>query len=427
MADTVAHEQEILSIIINDPSMMDDVFSEIRPEDFTHPAHVKLADYCLLLGDKLGAVSLGVAIDDNEAAHLCGGPGYVKSLAEMYISTGLDQLIEIVRKKALKKKLSEFGKGLEGVDPDNIDKVEAEFFRIIEGGVSGKYDTLADGLPEFVTSLELKMNGKKSEVQAGFAELDRVLGELHSGNLIIIGGRPGQGKTSLALNILYNVSIFKGLPVGFFSLEMSKDELTGKLISRHTNIPAKMIRDGIISPSDFGRIGDAIGVFQEAKFFIDDTPGLNLYKIRSKARRMVRAGAKLIVVDYLQLVGGQDKGQGRVEFVGQVSSGLKNLARECQVPVIALAQLNRSNEYTKNSKPELHHLRESGSIEQDADSVVFIHRPDQIENPEVAEFIIAKNRHGECRVLDYKFKGAQGHFTEWQAGEKPEDKPEGKK
>jgi replicative DNA helicase len=423
-------EQELLSLIINDWRLSDEVFSVVQPSDFLYPPHQKIADYCLLLGEKLGQTSLEVAITDNKEEHICGGEGYIKTLGELYVTSGIDTLVEMVQGKARAQRLAGFGKKLfETSGGGNIDEVERDFHEIISTGTKGTYERIGELLPDYLDELERKHRGEQSELKSGFDDLDKVLGGLHRENLIIVGGRPGQGKSSFALNILYHVAVVEKQPAVFFSLEMSKSEIVGKLVSRHSNIPYNNLRDAHLSQSDFAMIANAMTALKEAPLFLDDTPGNSLYEIRSKTRRAVREGAKVAIADYLQLISGQSKGQNRVEFVGTLSRGLKELAKECKIPVIALSQLNRSTEYSKNTEPDLHQLRESGSIEQDADSVVLAYRPDMIDYPEEARIIIAKNRHGETRKFDMCFQGAQGLFRPWKEGEKPiheDEKPKGR-
>ena len=413
------HEQELLGAIIRRPMLVDDVFCQITPKDFEWVPHQNIAEKIILLGERTGVVSLTTTIEDNQDIHNCGGEGYITLLGGTDAGTGISYLVELVRRKAIGRRLREYGKALSKIDGDyNLDEVERDFHKAISTGESGSYFRIDELLPEYIDELEAKRTGKRSELKSGFKEIDDHLGGLHAGNLIIIGGRPGQGKTSFALNLVASIG-----DVGFFSLEMSRNEVIGKLISNLVSIPYQRLRNATtLGASDLASIAKSVEVLKDKKIYVDDTPGIGLSAIRSKSRRMVRKGVKLIIVDYLQIMGGQDRGQNRAEFIGGISGGLKNLARECKVPVMVLSQLNRSKEYGSDKEPKLHHLRESGSIEQDADSVLFVYRPDEIDTPDDAQIIIAKNRHGSLAKLDYRFVGAYGRFKEWQPGEKPEKK-----
>jgi replicative DNA helicase len=245
-------------------------------------------------------------------------------------------------------------------------------------------------------------------VSTGFVGLDRMLAGMQDSNLLILAARPGVGKSAFSLNVARHVAVENKLPVCIFSLEMSKEELVDRLLVRQGLIDAWKMKTGQLSESDFDALSQAMGVLAEAPLYIDDTPGLSVMELRTKARRLqVEKGIKFIVVDYLQLMHGTTK-DNRVQEVSEISQGLKNLARELRIPVMALAQLSRAMEQ-RGGKPKLSDLRESGSIEQDADVVVFLHRGEE-ENREKVTCSIAKHRNGAVGEFELYFNGKQVSF-----------------
>ena len=252
-------------------------------------------------------------------------------------------------------------------------------------------------------------------VPTGFSDLDFKLAGLQDANLIILAARPGTGKTAFALNIAQNISVRQKTTVGFFSLEMSKEELVDRLLVSQADVDAWRLKTGKLNEEDFARLSQAMGELAEAPLFIDDTPGLNIFEMRTKARRLVAAQKlKLIIVDYLQLVdAGTKRYESRVQEVSAISQSLKNLARELKIPVLALSQLSRAVEARGSKAPQLSDLRESGAIEQDADVVMFLYREDQnVENwdQQIIKLSIAKHRNGPTGEIDLIFKGDRVRF-----------------
>ncbi len=246
-------------------------------------------------------------------------------------------------------------------------------------------------------------------VPTGFKDLDDTLAGFQKSNLVILAASPGIGKTSLALNIAMHVAVEHKMPVGFFSLEMSKEELVDRLLVAQAGIDAWQLKTGKLSESDFTKLSNAMGVLAEAPLYIDDTPALSILEMRTKARRLqVESGVELLIVDYLQLARSRQL-ENRVQEVSEISQGLKNLAREIKVTVIALSQLSRLVEQRGEKKPQLSDLRESGSIEQDADVVMFLWRESD-ENLENINVDIAKHRNGPLKSLHFTFKGDKMRF-----------------
>jgi replicative DNA helicase len=246
-------------------------------------------------------------------------------------------------------------------------------------------------------------------VPTGFKELDDKLAGFQDSNLIILASRPGQGKTTLALNIAQFTSIRNSVPVGIFSLEMSKFELMDRLLVAQSDTDAWRLKTGKLDDSDFDRLQEAMGKIADAPLYIDDTPAQSLSEMRTKARRLqLEHGLKLLIVDYLQLIKGRNL-ENRVQEVSEISQGLKNLARELEIPVLAVSQLSRAVESRSTRKPQLADLRESGAIEQDADVVMFIYREDP-ENVEQVKIEIAKHRNGPIGEIDLIFRGDRVRF-----------------
>jgi len=262
-----------------------------------------------------------------------------------------------------------------------------------------------------------KNKGELRGVPTGFDDLDFILGGLQKSDLVILAARPSMGKTSLALNIALNAATNKNRKavVGVFSLEMSKDQLVDRLISSTARVDAWKLRTGNLSEDDFPKIGEAMSLLDETPIFIDDTPGISVMEMRAKSRRLkAEQGLDLIIVDYLQLMGGNNS-DNRVQEISEISRSLKGLARELDVPVIALSQLNRALESRPDKKPLLSDLRESGSIEQDADVVVFVYREDyynrDTDRKNIADILIRKHRNGPTGEIELFFIGEQMLFV----------------
>ncbi|MDO8452450.1 MAG: replicative DNA helicase, partial [bacterium] len=262
-----------------------------------------------------------------------------------------------------------------------------------------------------------KNSGRLRGVPSGLAQLDEALAGFQKSNLVILAARPGVGKTALALNIAQHIAVEQKRPVGIFSLEMSREELVDRLLVSQANIDAWRLKTGNLDDNDFSKLSDAMGELAEAPLYIDDTPGMSVLEMRTKARRLqVERGLDLIIVDYLQLARGRQQ-ENRVQEVSEISQGLKNLARELKVPVIAVAQLSRAVEQRGSKKPQLADLRESGAIEQDADVVMFLWREDQ-EDSDNFFLDIAKHRNGPLNQLKLYFRGDRIRFYELESKRK---------
>lgn len=292
-----------------------------------------------------------------------------------------------------------------------LDRAESEIFSLSQKSLSKAFISVKDTLAESFDRLDElhKSGGGIRGVPTGFSDLDDALAGLQQSNLIILAARPGVGKTSLAMNIAQYVAVELKRPVGFFSLEMSREELVDRLLVAQADIDAWRLKTGKLSEDDFTKLSNAMGVLAEAPLYIDDTPALSILEMRTKARRLqVETGVDLIVVDYLQLARSRQL-ENRVQEVSEISQGLKNLARELKVPVMALSQLSRAVETRGGKKPQLADLRESGSIEQDADVVMFLWREED-DNTENIMLDIAKHRNGPLKSVPLHFRGDRIKF-----------------
>ncbi len=306
---------------------------------------------------------------------------------------------------------SSFDDGLDAAEL--LDRAEQSIFSLTQAHLPNVFTPVRAALAESFDRLDElhKQSGGLRGVPSGYQSLDDALAGFQRSNLIILAARPGVGKTALALNIAQFVATQGRRPVGIFSLEMSREELVDRLLVAQADIDAWRLKTGKLSEQDFTKLSDAMGELADAPIYIDDTPAASILEMRTKARRLqVEHGLDLIVVDYLQLVRGRNL-ENRVQEVSEISQGLKNLARELKVPVIALSQLNRSVESRGSGRPQLADLRESGAIEQDADVVMFLWREDA-ENSESFILDIAKHRNGPLRQLKLFFKGDRIRFFE---------------
>jgi len=293
-----------------------------------------------------------------------------------------------------------------------LDKAEQSIFGLSQKNLKRGFVHIKEALNESFDRLdELQKNaGGIRGVASGLKDLDDALSGFQDSNLVILAARPGVGKTSLALNIAQHAAVDKKIPVGFFSLEMSNLELVDRMLVSQANIDAWKMKTGNLKEEEYIKLSEAMGVLADSPLYIDDTPGISILEMRTKARRLqIEHGLKLVVVDYLQLAVGSGKYESRVTEVGAISQGLKNLARELRVPVIALSQLSRAIEQRGTKVPQLSDLRESGSIEQDADVVMFLYREDD-NNLEEYKLGIAKHRNGPLRTVDLKFRGDRVKF-----------------
>ncbi|HYM65226.1 MAG TPA: replicative DNA helicase [Candidatus Sulfotelmatobacter sp.] len=296
-----------------------------------------------------------------------------------------------------------------------LDKAESAIFSISQGhnirGFAPIKDSLAESFDR-IDELHKKGAGLRG-IKTGFDDLDNVLSGMQASNMLILAARPGQGKTAMVINIAQNIAVEQKIPVGIFSLEMSEEELVDRLLVGQSDVDAWRLKTGKLSETDFTKLSQAMGELADAPIFIDDTPGITVSEMRTKARRLqLEQGIKLLIVDYLQLADPGRRYDNRVQEVSIISQGLKNLARELKIPVLAVSQLSRAVEHRGERKPQLADLRESGAIEQDADVVMFLYRTDAEVTGNVipTKLLIAKHRNGPMGEVDLLFKGDRIRF-----------------
>jgi replicative DNA helicase len=362
-----------------------------------------------------------------------GGIAYLSALPDTVPSAAnLSYYLEIVQEKHLLRKMiqtctSVVGRvyDFEGEVDALMDEVERDILRISESRVTGTTNTIKELVRKAINQIEdfHQRQGMLTGVGTGFADLDKMTSGLHGGEMIVIAARPSMGKTSLAMNIAENVSIDQKLPVGVFSLEMTSESLVLRMLCSRSRVNLRNVRDGFLAERDFPKLTGAAGKLANAPLFIDDSSGLSVLQFRAKARRMQQQyGIKLFVVDYLQLLHSTARrAENRQQEIADISSGIKSLAKELNVPIIVLSQLNRELEREKNRKPRLSDLRESGAIEQDADVVGLLYKPssgdeDDSGSPAAEEdavpvnLLIAKQRNGPTGDVNLTFLKSYTRF-----------------
>lgn len=431
MPQNIDAEEAILGAILVSPVCMNRVVEHIKPESFYKPAHRYVYEAMLQLYNsetKIDIVSVSDALNMNQKLELVGGRAFINDLSYKTITTtNVEYYAKIVQEKAIKRSLINAGSEIikSGYDlstvEESLDNAEKLIFEIASQKASSALLPIKDLVYESYAKLEdrAKNKGKLTGVASGFYDLDNIYTNgLQKSDLIIIAARPAMGKTSFALNIAQNVALRENVPVAIFSLEMSKDQLTQRLLGSEAEVDAGRIKTGELSSKDWEKLAMSMDKFSQSKIYIDDTAGVTITDLRAKCRRLAMAekDLALIVIDYLQLIEGTGR-EDRMQQISGISRGLKILAKELNVPIIALSQLSRAVEGRTDKRPMLSDLRESGSIEQDADIVMFIYRDDYYKtagdedemaekaaNKGKAEIIVAKNRNGPVGSVELLFQ-----------------------
>lgn len=421
-------EASVLGSILLDKDAIVQVSEFLRPEQFYVQKHGDIFAGMLALfelREPIDLVTLPQKLKEMKRLKSVGGASYLSSLVDgVPSSANVKHYGEIIRDYYTRRKLisgsSEIvemsfdeGEGISSV----LDRAEQKIFSLSQKHIKQGFVHLKSVLSESFDRLdELTKNaGSLRGVETGFADLDKTLAGLQDSNLIILAARPGTGKSAFALNIAQYASVVKKTSIGLFSLEMSKEELVDRMLVSQADIDAWRLKTGKLTSTDFEKLSEAMGVLAEAPMYIDDTPGLSILEMRTKARRLKSEhNLGLVIVDYLQLMRGRTH-DNRVQEVGEISQGLKNLARELRVPVLALSQLSRAVEHRGGNQPQLSDLRESGSIEQDADVVMFLYREED-EDISNMKLSIAKHRNGAIRTIDLKFRGDRVRFYGMEHG-----------
>ena len=421
-------EQSLLGAVLINKDAIIDVAEFLRPHHFYQDGHAAIYETMLGLYEShepIDVVTVTAALKKNGTLKLAGGTSYVSNLLNTVpTSAHAEQYGKIIAEHYTKRKLieaaakiTEYAFREEGGAQAIVDHAEQEIFAIAQTTTRRDFIPIKDALAASFDRLDElhKHAGGLRGVATGFVDIDNKLAGLQESNLIILAARPGTGKTAMVLNIAQHVTVKNKTPVGFFSLEMSKEELVDRLLVSQADIDAWRLKTGKLSDDDFTRLSEAMGELAEAPLYIDDTPGMNIIEMRTKARRLqIEHGVKLFIVDYLQLADSGRRFDNRVAEVSLISQSLKNLARELKVPVLACSQLSRAVESRGTRVPELSDLRESGSIEQDADVVMFIYREEQDQlawgDQIPTKLRIAKHRNGPLGELDLIFRGDRIRF-----------------
>lgn len=415
-------EESVLGAMLLDKDAVIAVAEFLLPEDFYDERLKEVYQACLELYEDrtpIDVLTVTEKLKKRKVLKDVGGSSYLADLAnKVPTAAHVEHYGKIVKDSATKRALMSAASKLVDISMDEglgamelLDAAESQIFSLSQKSLSNAFTSVKDTLAESFDRLdELHKQGEGIRgVATGFSDLDDALAGMQKSNLLILAARPGVGKTSLALNIAENVAVKNKRPLGFFSLEMSREELVDRLLVAEADIDAWKLKTGKLSADDFTKLSNAMGELAEAPLYIDDTPALSILEMRTKARRLqVEHGLDLLVVDYLQLARSRNL-ENRVQEVSEISQGLKNLARELKIPVVALSQLSRAVETRGGKKPQLADLRESGSIEQDADVVMFLWREDD-DNPENIMLDIAKHRNGPLRSIPLRFRGDRIRF-----------------
>ncbi len=415
-------ERSVLGAILIDPEAIIKVADLINEDSFYLPAHQIIFKAMRELyeeGEPIDVITVTSKLRKTKSLKKVGGAAFIAKLSSSFaLSSNIEAYAKLIKENFIKRRLISLSAKLSKIalDPskdarDILDEAEQEVFGISQISSKKNFVKLNDILIDSFERIE-KLQGNDSKLRGiptGFQDLDNMLAGLQKSNLIILAARPGMGKTAFSLNIAQHVAVKEKKKVAFFSLEMSKEELVDRLLVAQADIDAWALKTGRLKEQDYMKLSDAMGVLSKAKLFIDDTPGLSIYDMRTRARRlMTEHGIDLLIVDYLQLAHGRNR-DNRVLEVGEISQGLKNIARELKIPVLSLAQLSRAVESRGEKKPQLSDLRESGSIEQDADVVMFLYRKDE-DIRESVTLKIAKHRNGTIGEIDLYFRGDRIRF-----------------
>ena len=442
---SIEAEQSVLGGLLLDNSAWDragDLLTETDFYRYEHKLIYKAVGELVAASKPADVITVFEQLQTHGKAEECGGIAYLNALAQSVPSAAnLRRYAEIVRERAVLRKLIEASDEIatNAFNPAGrsvsqiLDEAEGRVFQIGEEGQRSKQgfqsmDQLVVQLIDRVT--ELHENGAEdvTGVRSGFYDLDRMTAGLQPGDLIVLAARPSMGKTAFALNIAENVAVQEGLPVVVFSMEMGASQLALRMVGSLGRIDQSHLRTGRLNDDEWGRLSEAVDRLKGASVFIDETPALNPAELRARARRQARACGRLglIVVDYLQLMSGSSgSDENRATELGEISRGLKALAKELQCPVMALSQLNRSVETRNDKRPMMSDLRESGAIEQDADVIMFIYRDDyydkESKKPGVAEIIVGKQRNGPVGTLELTFLKPLTRFDNLASGPSSSD------
>jgi len=438
---SVEAEQSLLGALLIDNQAFDGIADLVSGEDFYRDDHRRIWRHIQKLIENsrpADVVTVAESIEASEDKDKTGGPAYLGALAQNTPSSlNIRRYAELVRERAIQRRLAHVATEIaeSALAPSGkevnqlLDEAESKIFQIAENGARKDQGLL--GIKPILAKVYERIDHLHNQdnpsdvtgVPTGFTDLDIRTAGLQPGDLIIVAGRPSMGKTAFAINIAEHVAMHPSvsLPVAIFSMEMSSSQLAMRMLSSLGKVDAHKLRTGRLNDEEWSQLTDAMGRLHEAKIHVDETPALNALEVRARARRLKRQYSKLglVVVDYLQLMSATSQGENRATEISEISRSLKALAKELEVPVIALSQLSRAVEQRNDRRPMMSDLRESGAIEQDADVILFIYRdevyfPDKEEAKGRAEVIIGKQRNGPIGRVDLTFLGRYTRFANFQ-------------
>jgi replicative DNA helicase len=429
--DIGAEQSTLGGQLLTRDAIADVVGSPMKPEDYYRPAHETIQRAIIKLygdGEPVDPITVAAELTKSGDITRVGGASYLHTLVQTVpTAANAEYYAEIVHEKAVRRRLVEAGSKIqamawsgEGEVSAVSDAAQAEIHAATEIATAADPKRPGEGsLASTIDELQAIQNrdGKLTGVSTGFKDLDSLTQGLQPGQLVVVAARPAMGKSTLALDFARACSIRDGLPSVFFSLEMGVSEINMRMLSAEARVALHHMRGGNLSEEDWKAIGRKTPTIEAAPLYLDDSADLNMLQIRSKCRRLQQKhGLSLIVVDYLQLMESGKRAENRVVEVGQISRGLKKLAKELGVPVVALSQLNRGSEQRTDKRPQVSDLRESGSIEQDADVVILLHREDAYEKESPrsgeADLIVAKHRNGPTATITVAFQGHYSRFVD---------------
>lgn len=423
-------EQSTLGGMLLSKDAVADVIEVVRGRDFYHPKHELIFDAILSLyshGEPTDIITVTEELTKTGLLQRAGGADYLHSIVSIVpTAASSGHYAQIVADKAVLRRLVEAGTRIaqmgyasEGEVTDLVNIAQTEIYQVAGGVEAEDYVPLNQAVTDAIDEIEAARgrDGQLMGVPSGFADLDALTNGFHAGQLVLVAARPALGKSTLALDFARSAAVRHNLPAIVFSLEMGRAEIAMRLLSAEASIPLQKMRKGMLEARDWTTIAQTRGRIEEAPLYIDDSPNMTLVEIRAKCRRLKqRVGLKMIVIDYLQLMTSGKRVESRQQEVSEFSRALKLLAKELNVPVIALSQLNRGPEQRADKKPQLSDLRESGSLEQDADVVILLHRESAYErdNPRAgeADFIVAKHRNGPTDTITVGFQGHYSRFAD---------------
>ena len=444
MPHNLEAEQSVLGSMFLSKYAVQKAVESLTSDLFYSDRNAKIFDAISTLTEKGKPVDLTTVATELEDRKLLKQVGDIEYITEIINSVptaaNIDEYIKIVEEKAILRRLIEEATSIasDGYNTtedfnDVLDNAEKKILNVVKTRKGSEFRSIQEVLSKTQSDLE-KLAQTKNEItglQTGFYDLDKVTSGLHPNELIIIAARPAMGKTAFALNLATNIAMYNNKPVALFNMEMGAEQLAMRMLSSQGQIDGYKIRNGRLENNDWKRVNEAISRLSDTKIYIDDTPGMTISEIRAKCRRLAssESGLGIVIIDYLQLISGSAKYAGnRQQEVSEISRSLKTLAMELDIPIVALAQLSRTVEGREDKRPLLSDLRESGSIEQDADIVAFLYRDDYYtkqvsidENTSKSEFIIAKHRNGPTTTIDLVFKRNTSTFVSMLKEDKPSE------